>query len=160
MSTLVALLLSALPTADEPLTLERLARMSRAELEALYRGAAPGAIPVGITRGRAIDPDSPLRSRAASVVWRGKFFDPEAGELVNRWRLGIQAVRAKVECGVSWFDGGPSIITDYQGMSRFIWRDVRDEIREVAPGLYLGMMFRRNSPNRGYEMFFALEAQR
>jgi hypothetical protein len=46
---------------------------------------------------------------------------------------------------------------DYSGTSR-VWRDVRDEVREVSPGLYLGRMYRRTDCGPRFEMFFALEA--
>jgi hypothetical protein len=63
-------------------------------------------------------------------------FDDAGVGLVNQW-LGVRAVRASVGYGPSWLDGGPSIVVDYAATSR-VWRDVRDEVREVAPGLYLG----------------------
>ncbi len=46
---------------------------------------------------------------------------------------------------------------DYQGSS-LIWNDVRDELREVAPGLYLGAMYLRRSTGPKFKMWFALEA--
>jgi hypothetical protein len=45
---------------------------------------------------------------------------------------------------------------DYGATSR-VWADVRDEVREVAPGLYLGAMFRRRDPQPQFKMFFALQ---
>jgi hypothetical protein len=77
--------------------------------------------------------------------------------LVNQW-CGFQAVHARVCYGLSWLDGRPSIIMDYEGISPLVWAHVRDEIREVAPGLYLGIMFRRTSCESEMKLFFVLEA--
>jgi hypothetical protein len=40
----------------------------------------------------------------------------------------------------SWFDRKETIVLDYSKTS-LIARRVRDEIREVAPGVYLGVVF-------------------
>ncbi len=142
-----------------PHSVEGLARMSWGELECLYRQAEAGTIPAGYTRGRAIYCRGRLLSGAQSatsrLLWRGKHFDPCAGTLVNQWR-GFRAVRARVGCGTSWLDGRPSIVMDYRGTSRF-WPDVRDEAREVAPGLYLGIMYREKCGRPELKTFFALE---
>ena len=46
---------------------------------------------------------------------------------------------------------------DYSETS-LVWRDVRDEMREVAPGLYLGRMYRRKKCGLEFQIFFALQA--
>lgn len=144
-----------------PLTLEQLASMSWCELEQIYRQANPGAVPTGYTRGRTIYCPgaflTPARTKMTKAIWHGKLFLPEESALVNRWCLGLHAVRAKVCYGPGWLDGNPSILMDYRGVSRVIWKDVRDEIREVAPGVYLGIMYRCKSGQPRMKMFFALE---
>ena len=62
--------------------------------------------------------------------------------------MGFKLVRAKVYKDASWFDGEETIVLDYSKTSS--WPPVRDEIREVAPGVYLGLVFweRRRSPVR------------
>jgi len=40
----------------------------------------------------------------------------------------------------SWFDGKEAIILDYSKTS-LVAHWIRDEIREVAPGLYLGIVY-------------------
>jgi hypothetical protein len=144
-----------------PLCLERLAQMSWCELEALYRQAEPGPIPDGYAPGRAIycpgDPLTPARTRFTKAIWHGKHFCAADGTLINQWCLGIRAVRARVDYGPSLLDGKPSIIMDYSGMSRVVWSDVRDEVREVAPGLYLGLMYRRKGPCPQMKLYFALQ---
>jgi hypothetical protein len=152
------------PAADavhRPCSLEELARLSWADLERLYRESAPGAIPAGYARGLALhDPEAPLattRSKVTHLLWHGKHFSVTDGTLVNQW-CGFKAIRAEVSCGPSWLDGAPAIIMDYSHTSR-VWSDVRDEIREVAPGLYLGAMFLRRDPRPKFKMFFALDCR-
>ena len=40
----------------------------------------------------------------------------------------------------SWFDQKECIVLDYAHTS-FVARKIRDEIREVAPGVFLGIVF-------------------
>ncbi|HTU21501.1 MAG TPA: hypothetical protein VMG10_25915 [Gemmataceae bacterium] len=161
----VCLLSVATATADPPLSaapalcLEQLAAMSWCDLEQIYRQAPPGTIPAGYARGRAIycpcAPLTPARSKMTQAMWHGKHFCPADGTLINQWCFG-RTVRARVCYGDSWLDGKPSIVMDYRGMAH-VWKDVRDEIREVAPGLYLGLMYRCKSGQPRMKMFFALE---
>ncbi|MGH7227247.1 MAG: hypothetical protein ACRELF_28870 [Gemmataceae bacterium] len=149
------------PCSVPALCLEQLAGMSWCDLEQLYRQAGAGAIPAGYLRGRAIycpcAPLTPARSKMSRILWHGKHFCPDQGILINEWSFGAKAVRARVCYGESWLDGQPSIVMDYRGMSH-VWGNVRDEIREVAPGLYLGLMFRCKSCQPRRKSFFALEA--
>jgi hypothetical protein len=128
-------------------------------LEQLYRGSGPGWVGEGYARGKALyDPAAPLaglRSGATGLLWRGKVFEAGGGALVNQWR-GFRAIRAEVYDGPSWLDGKPSVIMDYGRTSR-VWSDVRDEVREVAPGLFLGVMYQRRCPRPKLKLFFALE---
>ena len=121
--------------------------MSWPELERLYRQSEAGTIPEGYAEGKAIycpcGRFAGMRSRLTGVVWRGKVFDAADGTLVNQW-CGFRAIRAQVSYGPSWLDGAPSIVMDYSATSK-VWTDVRDEVREVAPRLYLGRMYRRKA---------------
>jgi hypothetical protein len=143
-----------------PLCMEQLAALSWCDLEQLYRHAVPGTIPSGYARGRAVycpcAPLTPMRSKMSQALWHGKYFCPAEGMLINQWCLGAQAVRARLCVGDSWLDGKPSILMDYRGMAH-VWKDVRDEIREVAPGLYLGLMYRCKNGQTRMKMFFVLE---
>jgi hypothetical protein len=91
----------------------------------------------------------------ARLVWQGKVIRPEEARAVNRF-LGIRSVAGVLEVGPSWFDGGPSLVLDYEGTS-WVYANYRDEIRQVGPGLWLGFMYDRTK--RPYErvMMFALE---
>jgi hypothetical protein len=70
--------------------------------------------------------------------------------------FGLRAVRATVSYGESSLDGGPAVVIDYSA-SR-VFSGVRDEVREVAPGLFLGLTYLRSRPCEP-AMFFALDAR-
>jgi hypothetical protein len=141
--------------------LDDLVRMSRCELEAVYRRADMGTAPAGVTRGRAIfNPGSRLTvpaARVTRILWQGKVFKDD-GMMVNRV-FGVRAIHARVYVGESWFDGRPSVIMDYCGTSR-LFPDVRDEIREVGPGLWLGLTYIRRDTGPELTNFFALADRR
>lgn len=147
------------PVCGSPSSLEDLAHLSWPELEQLYRQSPAGALPEGYARGRPLYcPDKLLsgpRTAASRLLWHGKHFCTADGTLVNQW-TGFKAVRARVGYGPGWLDGKPSIIADYCGTSRVVWADVRDELREVAPGLYLGIMFHRRPAEPKFGTFFGL----
>jgi hypothetical protein len=147
-------------TPPPQLTLDGLAQLGWPELEALYREAEPAEIAPGYACGRAIyRPDAPLtglRTRVTASLWKGKVFC-EDSTLVNQW-LGFRAIRARVYLGDSCLDGKPALIMDYSGTSR-VWADVRDEVRQVAPGLFLGIMYLRRPCEPQRKMFFALEVR-
>jgi hypothetical protein len=151
---------AAVSSPAPPLCFERLACMTWPELEAVYRRAEAGAVPRGYARGLAVyctdDRLAAVRTRASRTVWHGKVFDPCDGTLVNQW-CGFRAVRARVSYGPSCLDGRPSIVMDYRGMSR-VWADVRDEVREVAPGLYVGRMYRLRRCGPEFKLYFILQA--
>ena len=120
--------------------------MPEKELEKLFSKSPPGEIPDGEAEGTVlVAPGTNLSNPAAKVLhlvaWKGKVFDREKGELLNEvGPLGLKAFRAKVYKEASWFDGKEAIILDYSKTS-LLAQWVRDEIREVAPRLYLGLVF-------------------
>jgi hypothetical protein len=120
--------------------------MPEKELEKLFRKSPSGEIPDGEADGTVlVAPGTNLSNPAAKllhvVVWKGKVFDREKGELLNEvGPLGLKAFRAKVYKEASWFDGKEAIILDYSKTS-LVAQWIRDEIREVAPRLYLGLVF-------------------
>jgi hypothetical protein len=127
-------------------TARDLLRMSQSELDDLFRRSPPGAIPNGDTRGTAIIfPGTRagwLKARFARwLAWRGKVFDPRRRTLVNKITMfDIRAIKARVYPAISWFDGREAIILDYSKTS-LVARKIRDEMREVAPDLYLGQVY-------------------
>jgi hypothetical protein len=149
------------PSSCPPLTPERLIRMSRCELDDVYLHAGVGEVPWGLTRGRVIyKPGSRCSvalGRAASLAWQGKVLRPEDCTMINRV-FGFRAIEAEVYYGESWMDGRPSVIFDYQGRSKFA-ASARDEVREVAPGLFLGAMYLRKCTGPEFSVYFVLEVE-
>lgn len=125
-----------------------LRNMSRAGLDELFRGSPAGSIPNGRSDGTAIvipgsGVDAILRWFVRLLVWKGKVFRQSGGgsslkNLISP--LGIHLFEAKVYEDDSWFADGTAIILDYS-KSSFLVRKIRDEIRQVAEGLYLGQVF-------------------
>jgi len=121
--------------------------MSADELDELFRKSPAGEIPSGEANGQVLlgsEHDS-LSETAAQVAhliaWQGKVFDREKGLLVNKvGPFGTELIRARVYKEPSWFDGNETIVLDYSDTS-VVARWIRDEIREVAPHLYLGLVF-------------------
>jgi hypothetical protein len=123
--------------------------MSRPELDELYQQSQAGDVPAGDTRGTAIISGTLLTKAIAAFArlfaWQGKVFDMfcSSGEgiLINKispWSLTF--IVAKVYKGPSWMDGRETIIIDYSSTS-FFAKKIRDEIREVEPGVYLGKVW-------------------
>jgi hypothetical protein len=127
------------------LDVAQLMKMSQAQLDELFHSSPTGPIPEGEMEGTIIIvAGKELSDNEAKAIttymWKGKAFDPKSGQLRNMLPLGINAVVANVYKGKSWIDEKESIILDYSQTSLIAHR-LRDEIREVAPGLYLGVMF-------------------
>lgn len=144
-------------TAGAALTLDALARMTVAELTALYqRGTVPDSLAaldgeprcrmlsiVGVDRGPIA---TGLRRVAGSArfPWGGKAFKSSSaggGTGINRVRLGAERrwfpFHTRFE--PSAIDGAPCILLDYDlAENPLVIRKIRDELREVAPGLFLG----------------------
>jgi hypothetical protein len=161
LSSMVPLASGQSPGAPAGLNLEQLLAMSTAELDTVYRQGTSVAIPEGRIRGTAILSPGTRRTRALSrgarLMWQGKVFEPGQTSAVNRF-FGMRLVRAQVYQGPSWLDGQPSLILDYSQTSR-VYENNRDEIRQVAPGLFLGLMYDRTTSPPGLVMYFALEAR-
>src|SRR3989344_3209371 len=111
---------------------------SPAQLDALYAKGKVD-IPQGPTRGKVLlfigGRRDALRSGIAGFFWKGKVF---AGSHLKNNFLGIKIIPASVRKSKSLFDKKPTVVIDY---SKSRWPGVNkvvDEIRLVAPGLYLG----------------------
>jgi hypothetical protein len=125
---------------------KQLLQMTQAELDALFSASPAGDIPNGQGDGTAIvAPGTKYSSEIASIVnhfaWQGKVFDAQKGQLKNRiLPFGLNAIIAKVYKEPSWFDGKECIVLDYSETS-LVAHWIRDEIRQIAPGAYLGIVF-------------------
>lgn len=124
--------------------------MDREELDQIYQAAEAGSLPSGDTRGTAIVAGTLLSRSYARLArlfaWQGKVFDlfppnRENGILINKITpLSLTFIVAKVYRGDSWMDGRETIVIDYSSTS-FVAAKIRDEIREVEPGVYLGKVW-------------------
>jgi hypothetical protein len=130
-------------TTDSPATL---IPATRGELATLFGSGRVGGIPDGHGRGTVLIGTGGITSRLAAaaayaLAWRGKMVNARAGRLKNILTpLNIQAIEALVYKQDSWYDGDPCIVLDYSRTS-LVARQIRDEIREIAPGVYLGLVF-------------------
>jgi hypothetical protein len=131
---------------DTLIDVPALMAMSQAELDATFRASPAGDIPDGEAEGTVlVAPGTELTGIAARLIhllaWKGKVFDADRGDLRNEVLLtGIHAVQARVYKDASWFDGQECIVLDYSQTSAVAhW--IRDEMRLVAPNLYLGIVF-------------------
>jgi hypothetical protein len=123
-----------------------LVKMSQAQLDDLFVQAAAGGVPSGEAKGTAIvAPGTTYSQDIANFInhfaWQRKVFDPTKGVLRNKiLPVGLNAIIAKVYKGPSWLDENECIALDYSKTSLLAhW--VRDEIREVAPHVYLGKVY-------------------
>jgi hypothetical protein len=120
--------------------------MSQKELDDLFSSSPAGDIPNGEAQGTAIiAPGTVLSAETASLInifgWQGKTFDAEHGTLTNRiLAIGLNAIVAQVYKGKSWFDNKECIVLDYSKTS-LLAKHIRDEIRQIGPGMYLGVVF-------------------
>lgn len=124
----------------------QLLEMTQKELDDLFLASPAGDIPDGQAKGTAIiAPGTKYTETIAEVVnhfgWQGKVFDSKKGVLKNRILLfHVEAIVARVYKGASWLDGKECIVLDYSETS-FLAHYVRDEIRLIGPGLYLGKVY-------------------
>ena len=141
-------------------TLNDLTGMSQAELDDLFRRSPMGDIPDGDAEGTAIvapgtELERPILWFARWLAWQGKVVDRPRGQLVNKvGPFGVHLFKAWVYIAPSWFDGQPAIILDYSKAS-LLARKVRDEIREVSPGTYLGIVFYGQAKTINFVLQFA-----
>lgn len=157
----VILLVAGRGLADGPLTPECLIRMSRCQLLDLYRGGAVTAAPVGFVRGYPIfEPGkrlTPVRTHATRLLWQGKEFNCGGDTMINHV-VGLKMVTAKVFPAESWYDGQPTLVFDYECTSK-LFAVTRDEVREVAPGVFLGLTYLRKACGPELAVFFVLDAR-
>ena len=110
-----------------------------------------GPIPDGAAKGTAIIAPGTVFSPAIAqainfFAWQGKTFDGPHGVLRNRISvLGLNAIVAEVYKGPSWYDQKECIVLDYSKTSTVAgW--IRDEIRQLEPGTYLGKVYGGKKP--------------
>ncbi|MBI4523071.1 MAG: hypothetical protein HY695_04565 [Deltaproteobacteria bacterium] len=125
---------------------QQLLSMSQAQLDELFTKSAAGEIPDGEGKGTAIvAPGTTYTQEIAHFInhfgWQGKIFDAKKGVLKNRiLPFGLSAIIAKIYKAPSWLDGNECIVLDYSDTS-LVAQWIRDEIRQIGPGLYLGKVY-------------------
>jgi len=140
-------------------TAPQLLSMSQKDLDNLFSNSPSGDIPNGEAEGTAIiAPDTVFSPEIASLIniftWKGKTFDAAHGTLRNRiLAFGLDAIVAEVYKSASWFDNKECIVLDYSKTS-FVAQHVRDEIRLIAPGLYLGLVYWEKSKTIHFALQF------
>lgn len=161
------------------LTLDDLSDMSSAELGALY---AQGAVPLNFAvlgrraRGRVLAVrylDGPLTAPIVRAItklpvfpWLGKSMAPtgsQTGDGINRIKLGMRANLFPFTTRVakSAVDGRDTIYVDYrQKGNPWLIQMIRDELREIEPGLFLGpAMWKTGRGSAFHVLWFALDAR-
>ncbi len=127
-------------------TVDDLLKMQAKELDDLFSAHEAGPIPDGEAEGTAIiAPGTALSGPVSKMInlfaWQGKVFDREHGTLRNNiLPFGLKAIVAQVYKGESWHDQKECIVLDYSDTST-VAQWVRDEIRMIQPGLYLGKVY-------------------
>lgn len=140
---------------------DQLMRMKECELVQIYKGGIPRVPPCGYIPGTVIfKPGTSLTAPTSqfmkAVAWQGKWVAGD-GIMTNKM-FGLPAIKAQAGMGESWLDGGPSATFDYQNTS-FVWSQYRDELREVSPGVWLGIMHDRcGKDGPKIATWFALDA--
>jgi hypothetical protein len=128
------------------ITVQDLLKMSQSQLDDLFEKNPAGDIPDGEGKGTAIiAPGTTYTTEIAELInhfaWQGKVFDSQKGLLRNEiLPLGVRAIIAKIYKAPSWLDGKECIVLAYSETSLLAhW--IRDEIRLIAPGFYLGKVY-------------------
>lgn len=130
---------------------QQLLEMTNAQLDDLFTNSPTGEIPNGEAKGTAIvAPGTRFSWEIAEFInhfaWQGKTFDAAKGVLRNRiLPFGLNAIIATVYKGPSWFDNKDCIVLDYSETS-LVARWIRDEIRQIDPGFYLGRVYWDKTP--------------
>jgi hypothetical protein len=139
-------------------TSAQLLAMSAQQLDDLFGSSPAGNIPNGEAEGTAIIASGTVFSKEIADIislfgWKGKTFDAAHGTLRNRLlAFGIDAIVAEVYKGNSWFDNKECVVLDYSKTS-IVASHIRDEIRQIGPGIYLGIVFWENKRT----IYFALQ---
>lgn len=124
------------------LTERDLRRMDAAQLRELFLRSEMGTPLVGAARGRLVslaDRRGPIKTGLTNAAWKGKTAEPD-GTFINRWAGGVMAIGSRYQVGPSLLDGRPALVVEYPPGTPILGK-TRDELREVAPGLYLGPLY-------------------
>ncbi len=158
-----------------PRDLDGLLDLDHATLVELYEGGTvePLATLNGDLRGRMLAvPGLPdwltvgprAWARTGAFPWRGKSFasiDGDRGTGINRVASDrFRLFRFTTAIGPSLHDGQPAVRLDYDHPGNpFFIRAIEDEVRTVAPGLFLGQAWLRTARKRHFVLWFGLTSR-
>ena len=131
---------------EEALDERSLQRMDNRELDLLFRSSPAGDLPHGRLPGTGLlFPGTPACGLLARLIhlliWQGKETEASGRSLNNLiGPLRMRSIRALLSHDRSWVDAEKCVLIDYSTTS-IVARMVRDEVRLVAPGLYLGVVW-------------------
>ena len=157
-----------------PATLDELLRLDAEALARLYREATVPKLEqvAGDCRGRMLAWHG-LRGAAAGLIrlagswnafpWRGKSFSPrtsDAGDGINRVVSDrFKLFRFTTFVGPSRAGAFDAVQLDYDHAENpFFIRAIKDEIRELSPGLYLGQAYLHLGNRDHLVLYFGLQA--
>lgn len=127
--------------------------------ESLFLGGGYAGDPAGTTRGTVLYADEALfprlKARLQGTIWKGKVFHGD-GTFTNRWLGGVRAGTVGTAVEPSWLDGQPTLVARYSP-SALVFRNVRDELRQVGPGVWLGRSY--DATTGRPKNWFVLEAR-
>lgn len=122
--------------------IEDLALCTPEQLDLLFASGNISAIPTGRLYGlplvRPGKSGAVMSSKMGRLAWSGKNVQNDASSAVNTF-FGLSMISADVRIEPSRRDGRPAMVLDYSQKS-LLYQNVRDEVREVMPGIYLGYM--------------------
>ena len=127
-------------------TVPEMLKMSQAQLDDLFTQSPVGEIPSGEAKGTAIiAPGTTYTHDIANFInhfaWQGKVFDPSKGNLAKQdFAFWTQRDHRQSLQGLELDGQKECIVLDYSETS-LVAHWIRDEIREVAPRIYLGKVY-------------------
>lgn len=145
--------MSVAETLPQPTTASDLLRLPYADAVQLFGELSPPPFDEmdGEYRGSLLDQGPAVMLWVASIAvhlkgrWCAKAFRSEGDErgrgynvFVMRDRV-VRGTRMRTDIGPSRFDGRPSFRIDYSPFMKGPLGTMRDEVRKVSDGLYLGM---------------------
>ena len=155
--------ISQSPTATYPAAIssrKEIYTATKCQLLDWYRKSDNITPPTGFIPGRVLPfPGKRINKPVSTImhltVWQGKVFCTNES-MINKM-FGVKMAPGVVGVENGFLDGRPSITINYP--KSLIFGAYRDEIREIAPGIYLGLMYNIKSDCPVLTSYFILESR-